>query len=141
MYFKFWQYETDNVFKKEFSSQRISDLLLSITEDERINFYLNWAENVRTIEYLALDCTSISSYSQLIGDVNWGYNRDGEKLPQVNLCLLTGEISRIPVFPMLYDGSIKDVSTLTSMLAMSSRLPLNKLSIVTDKGFSSNQKY
>jgi hypothetical protein len=52
----------------------------------------------------------------LIGDVAWGYNRDGEKLPQVNLCMPLGEQSRLPVFQTLYNGSIKDVNTLKSTL-------------------------
>jgi transposase len=50
----------------------------------------------------------VLSYSKLIHDVEFGYNRDKEQLPQVNLCLLLGESSRLPVFQMEYSGSLKD---------------------------------
>jgi transposase len=88
---------------------------------------------------LALDITSISSYSQLISEVEWGYNRDKEKLPQINLCLLVGEKTRLPVFQTVYSGSIGDVSTLktTLRLAASESIALDKISLVMDKGFYS----
>lgn len=74
------------------------------------------------MEYLALDITSESSYSELIEDVEWGYNRDHEQLPQVNLCMMVGETSRLPIHQTVYAGSHKDVRTLvTSCPAL--RLP------------------
>jgi transposase len=137
MYCEFWQDETFSLSTKTLTSHRISDLLISITEEERMDFYSNWAETIAATEYFALDCSSISSYSELIDEVNWGYNKDNEKLPQVNLCMLAGEQSRTPVFPLLYDGSIKDVSILPSMLSIASHISLDNLSIVTDRGFYS----
>ena len=86
---------------------------------------------------MALDITSISSYSELIGDVEWGCNRDKEKLPQVNVCTLFGEKSQLPVFQTTCSGSLKDVSTLKSTLQLASGLKLNNMSIVMDKGFCS----
>ena len=72
-------------------SQRISELMSSVTLEERQKFFEKWGVYRSEQEYLALDITSISSYSQFIGDVEWGYNRDGENLPQINLCMLFGE--------------------------------------------------
>ncbi len=69
------------------------------------------------MEYLALDITSESSYSELIEDVEWGYNRDHEQLPQVNLCMMVGETSRLPVHQTVYAGSHKDVRTLVTSLS------------------------
>jgi transposase len=46
----------------------------------------------------------------------WGHNRDNEKLPQINICMLFGEKSRLPVYQTLYSGSLSDVSTLKSTL-------------------------
>ena len=42
-------------------------------------------------EYLAYDITSVSSYSELNDMTRYGYNRDGESLPQVNIAMLFGE--------------------------------------------------
>ncbi|GHV42161.1 hypothetical protein FACS1894187_24250 [Synergistales bacterium] len=115
----------------------ISRLLQSITNYEQEQFFAQWSTFRKEQEYLALDITSISSYSELISDVEWGYNRDGEDLPQVNLCLLLGETSRLPVFQTIYSGSIKDVSTLKSTLSMALNIGWDCLTLVMDKGFSS----
>jgi transposase len=136
MYCEDWLFETD-AFPASLSSSNISKLLQSITRQEQEIFFKKWAAFRSEQEFLALDITSISSYSQLIEEVEWGYNRDGESLPQVNLCLLLGENSRLPVFQTIYNGSIKDVSTLKSTLSLASSIGYEKLTLVMDKGFSS----
>jgi transposase len=75
----------------------------------------------------------------LIGDVAWGYNRDGEKLPQINVCMLVGEKSKLPIFSIVYNGAIKDVSTLKTTLEVASGLDLKNIFVITDKGFSSKK--
>lgn len=45
------------------SSQRISELLTAMTENQRDEFYSSWIEQAQENEYIALDITSISSYS------------------------------------------------------------------------------
>ncbi|MCX6056083.1 MAG: transposase, partial [Chloroflexi bacterium] len=120
------------------SSQRISELLMAMTSEERELFYQSWCTLRSEQEYLALDITSVSSYSQLIDEVEWGYNRDHEQLPQINLCLLMGEISKLPIYQTLYSGSLKDVSTLKTTLAKMDAVTNGKpLVIVMDKGFFS----
>ncbi|MDO8685295.1 MAG: IS1634 family transposase [Clostridiales bacterium] len=137
MYLEDWLQKTESFPVGSMSSQRISELLLSISNDERMAFYREWGAYRCEHEYLALDITSVSSYSNLIEDVEWGYNRDGEDLPQVNLCMLLGEKSGLPVYQTIYSGSLKDVSTLKATLAQASGVSLNKLLLVMDKGFCS----
>ncbi len=139
MYLEDWLENTESFQAGSMSSQRISELLLSINHDRRIEFYSEWGACRSEQEYLALDITSISSYSKLIEDVEWGYNRDGENLPQVNLCMLLGEKSGLPVYQTTYSGSLKDVSTLNATLAQISGVSLNKLLLVMDKGFCSTK--
>jgi transposase len=68
----------------------------------------------------------------------WGYNRDHEDLPQVNVCLYFGEGSGLPVYLSLFPGSVHDVSTLKQVTgefaAISDNAPVMN---VTDKGFYS----
>jgi len=135
LYCEDWISKTECIPSQSMASQRISELFQSISVDERMAFYENWAKFRCEQEYLALDITSISSYSELISDIEWGYNRDKEKLPQINLCLLMGEKTRLPVFQATYSGSISDVSTLKTTLSLASNIPLAKTTIVTDKGF------
>ena len=114
-------------------------LLQELTHEKQEEFYRCWCDYRSEKEYLALDITSISSYSQNIDTVEWGYNRDHEKLPQVNLCMIVGETSRLPVFQMLYNGSIKDVSTLKTTLREAFSIGRKKLALVMDKGFYSKE--
>jgi len=102
-----------------------------------MQFYKKWAQLRSEKEYLALDISSVSSWSELINYVEYGYNRDHEELPQVNLAMLFGEESRLPVFSRIYPGSVKDVSALTGMLAFFEQLQLRQMHFVMDKGFYS----
>ena len=119
------------------SSQQISRLLKKLDEDSRMRFYREWAKLRQEKEYLALDISSISSWSELINYVEYGYNRDREELPQVNLAMLFGESSRLPVFARIYPGSIKDVNTLVGMVSFMEQLRLKQMHFVMDKGFYS----
>ena len=95
-------------------------------------------QNVQKTDYIALDITSISSYSELIESCEWGYNRDKEKLPQINLCLLFAEGCKYPIFFKDYAGSLNDVSTLKSTITEIKELINNaSLCIVMYKGFLS----
>jgi hypothetical protein len=139
LYLEDWLTKTEHLPVGTMSSQRVSELLSSMQDKDRSLFYQTWAAYRSEQEYLALDITSISSYSNLIDDVAWGYNRDGEDLPQVNLCLLLGEKSRLPVYQTVYHGSLKDVSTLKTTLAQACGLSLEHLLLVMDKGFCSTR--
>lgn len=137
LYLEDWLSSTEGLPVGSMASQRVSEMLTRLQEHERRSFYQKWATYRSEQEYLALDITSVSSYSSLIDAVEWGYNRDGEDLPQVNLCLLLGEKSRLPVYQTLYSGSLKDVSTLKATLGQACGITLDHLLLVMDKGFCS----
>jgi transposase len=69
-----------------------------------------------------------------------GHNRDNENLEQINLCMLFGQKSRLPVYQTIYSGSLNDVvtleTTLNEFLAISKA---KSLQIVMDKGFFSRK--
>jgi transposase len=140
MYCNHWVEDSSTLPVGDMSSQRISELLHAINADERARFFKAWGQYRREREYLALDITSVSSWSHLIDDVEWGYNRDGEDLPQINVCLLMGEKSRLPVFQTVYSGSLKDVSTLETTIQEAVCYTKGKnLLLVMDKGFYSRK--
>ncbi|MDR1903781.1 MAG: hypothetical protein LBQ88_16050, partial [Treponema sp.] len=80
MYCRDWS-EKSECFPADLSSIDIRLLLQSLTHQEQEAFFGAWGAYRSEREYLALDITSISSYSELIGMAEWGYNRDGENLP------------------------------------------------------------
>jgi transposase len=135
-----WIEETESYQVGNLSSQRISELLAEISPDEREHFYQAWCRRRLEDEYLALDITSVSSYSELVEDVEWGYNRDGENLPQVNICLLMGEKSKLPIYQTVYAGSLRDVSTLEATIKKFDKFTDGKpVLTVMDKGFYSKR--
>lgn len=125
--------------KKNLSSQRISQLLSTMTDTDRVAFFKKWCDYRVEKEYLAFDITSISSYSELIDFVEYGYNRDKEDLPQINLAMLFGQTSQLPFFYNYYPGSIRDVSTLPNMIDFTKELGINNVKYVMDKGFYSEK--
>lgn len=119
------------------ASQRVSELLVRITPALQQNFFSRWIDVNRQKDVYAMDITSVSSYSELIDFVRWGYNRDGEKLPQINLLMLTGVTSHMPLYYRIIPGSIKDVNTLEDSIANISVLDSPTCHFVMDKGFYS----
>ena len=123
--------------KTPLESQRISELLSELNQDAQMVFFKAWMKKRSELEYFALDITSVSSYSEQNEYVRHGYNRDNEKLPQVNLCLLMGEKSGIPVYFEALPGSIKDVSALKNVQSLMSWTGAKQLHFVMDRGFYS----
>ena len=122
------------------SSQRISELLGKIGEDEdrRYQFLKTWAKKYKKNSFIIFDITSFSSYSKKLELVEYGYNRDKEKLPQINFGVIYGEPYSLPLFYDRYPGSIPDVKTLQNMVEYLDRLKLSKTLFVLDKGFFSS---
>ena len=138
MYCSDWLENVESYSVGSLTSQRISELLIALTPEQREKFFQLWYARNEEDEYLALDITSESSYSDLIEDVEWGYNRERKSLPQINLCMLMGESSRLPLYQSVYSGSIKDVRTLeTTLTRLEATTGKRSFTIVMDKGFFS----
>jgi len=135
-----WSESTETIDGITLTSQRISELLqeLGKSDRERQAFFKSWARHRAEQEYLAFDITSVSSYSKLIEFLEYGYNRDGEDLPQINLAMLFGETSHLPIFYSTSQGSIRDISTLSNMILQAEYLEMKKIRFVMDKGFYSD---
>lgn len=119
------------------TSQRISEILPSINTDKKQTFLNKWMKKTAENDYLCYDITSVSSYSQINEYIKYGYNRDNEKLPQLNLSVLFGQNQELPVYYDRYPGNITDVQTLHNLLKTFKALDIKTLSYVLDKGFYS----
>jgi transposase len=89
------------------------------------------------VQTIVFDITSLSSYSNLLNEVEWGYNRDHDHLPQVNLGIVYAEHEQLPLYYQVYPGSIRDVSTLPNMVRYLEALALSPTLFVMDRGFYS----
>lgn len=124
---------------KPLTSQRISEILRAITIDSKQTFLKRWMNKVLENDHLCYDITSISSYSKLNEYIKFGYNRDREKLPQLNLAMLFGQKSCLPVYFQRMPGNITDVATLHNLVKTFKSLGFRSLNYVMDKGFYSKK--
>jgi hypothetical protein len=121
------------------SSQQSSDLFAGITENQCMHFFRLQGKRRLESEYCAFDTTSISSYSEMLRQVRYGKNKDGDSLPQINLALLYGEESRLPFYYRKLSGNISDVSTVKRLLNDMEFLDCKKIKFVMDRGFYKEQ--
>ncbi|MCR3921398.1 MAG: IS1634 family transposase [Firmicutes bacterium] len=126
-------------YDKDIPSQRSSELFASISEDERYQFFCLQGRRRTEKEYLAYDTTSISSYSKGLKQVRYGYNKEGDYLPQINLALLFGEESNLPFYYRKLPGNISDVKTIKNLIADMDFLEYKKIKLVMDRGFYSEE--
>ncbi|MEO0294289.1 MAG: IS1634 family transposase [candidate division WOR-3 bacterium] len=137
--FKLWAEDSYLEDCNSLSSQQISNLLEKIgsMEEERERFFWKWIKMQGEIKAIIFDITSISSYSKFIESLEWGYNRDGENLPQINFGIIVGGDSELPLSYRIYPGSIPDVSTLKNILNHLKSFGLKEYLFVLDRGFYS----
>lgn len=120
------------------SSQSLSRMLSRIG-DSTCNLELSrrLIQQVSTSSTLIYDITSISSYSQKINLLEYGYNRDGLDLPQINMSLIVDKDLSIPVMYDFYPGSIADVSTLKNTVKKINSQGIRNYTLIMDRGFFS----
>ena len=99
------------------SSEAVSTLLSSITEDEMSAFSKLWLGRNMGRKSILFDITSVSSYSSIPG-VERGHNRDRENLEQMNLALLSTYDTKVPLTARRLNGSLSDVTVLRGMVEM-----------------------
>lgn len=120
------------------SSQSLSRMLSRIGESTaNLEFSSRLIHQISTCSTLIYDITSLSSYSQSISLLEYGYNRDGVDLPQINLSLIIDKDLGIPVMYDLYPGSIADVSTLKNTVKKIDAQNIKNYALIMDRGFFS----
>jgi len=129
----------DDVGIKGLSSSSVSRLCAELGENDcaRNRFFEMWIKACDTPTSLIHDTTSISTYSQLLEDAEWGYNRDGDRLPQINIALVVSRETRLPLWFRPIPGSIPDVSTLKLTCQTLEALGLTEFTCSLDRGYFS----
>lgn len=134
-------------FQKPLNSTQVNRLFTMISENNIESFFslldeefTNNLNDAYEPTYLALDSTSISTYSKKISAADFGHNKDGDDTPQVNVLFLTEQKSGLPLYYRTYDGAVPDISTLRNVIASRARLKLNNdVVFVSDKGYMSSK--
>ena len=117
------------------ASQRSSELLASIGEAERDALCDSLARRHGEGDRLFYDTTSISSYSEALAQVRRGRNKDRVPLPQMNLAMLVGHGSGMPLYYRRVAGNVADVSTVKTLIRDMEPSFAGKVRLVMDRGF------
>lgn len=137
--FSHWQKLHIHPYGQDIPSQRVSELFQSIDEEERMSFFKRQGKRRIEQEYWAFDTTSISSYSDALNQVKRGRNKEDDRLPQLNLALLFGEQSGLPFYYRKLPGNISDVKTVKQLVKEFDILGYQKIKVVLDRGFYSQE--
>jgi transposase len=124
---------------KSLTSQRCSKLFESLNFQKSHNFFTRWVNTALTGGSVCYDVTSVSSYSKTITDVEYGYNRDGEDLPQFNIGMFCDETNKLPLYYNCYNGSLTDKTNLSHVLANAKSVGIKNVKLVLDGGFISEE--
>ena len=128
--------EIIGIGEMDFSSQRMSEITQMLGEAG------NCMEDLFTLrakrfagDRFLYDLTSQSTYSDLGGFGEWGKNRDGEALRQINIGLATSSKGD-PIAFEIFPGSVSDITTLERFAgSMNKKVP--GCTLVMDRGFES----
>lgn len=127
----------DNGIDESLSSSTTSRLLSNTKTSDIDIFFQEWIKACGKPYALVHDTTSISTYAKNLELAEWGYNRDEENLPQVNLAIVVAKETRLPLWCRVIPGSIPDVSTLKLTSTILKSLGLNSFSFSLDRGYYS----
>lgn len=134
-----WSRDQILPIQKNMTEDDIARTLSDITASKILTFMISWMKKFPRNERLSLDITSISSYSRQISDITWGYNRDHEKLPQINLLMIVSQESRSPVWIEQLPGAISDNTTLKDVFQVLKQADDTQRCFVFDRGFASTE--
>jgi transposase len=118
------------------SLSRLCDRV-GISGDNCNVFFREWIRRRKNPSALIHDTTSISGYAERFHLLEWGYNRDGEALPQVNFALVVSKEDKLPLYYRLVYGSIPDVATLAETSHNLMEFGLKHFSFALDRGYFS----
>lgn len=140
--FKYWYentYLTTLAPIENPSSQMLSRFLEQLGEEQfkQATFFKDWCSQVNPKSTLAYDLTSLSSSSELIDMLEYGYSRDKDYLPQINLGLVASLDCSLPLYYKMFPGSINDVTTLLNLIEEVKSFGVKRTRLVLDRGFYS----
>ena len=135
MYMEDWFDETKVDFAERMDDVDACRLFASISDEDRKRFFIQWHKEQGENEYLVYDVTSISTHSNKIDMAEWGYNRDGDNMAQVNFGMFYGVTKQMPICYNLYNGSIPDKTCMEYMMFNANDIGINEARFVMDRGF------
>ena len=135
-----WQISHQLPYREGLSEDTCYLLMKQLGNDVSISqkYFYNRASHASSKASVAVDTTTISSYSENLNDVRFGYNKDGNGLATVKLLTLFSIEDHQPIAFMRQPGNIPDVISVLNALKQLSVLGMDKPLVVLDGGFFSD---
>ena len=136
-----WQITHRIPYSEGLSEDMCYLLMKQLGQDISISqsYFRNRASHAPSKASVAVDTTTISSYSENLNDVRFGYNKDGNGLAAVKLLTLFSLKDHQPIAFTRQPGNIPDVISVLNALKQLSVLGMSKPLVVLDGGFFSDE--
>ncbi len=120
-----------------YSDTKVSDFLVSATDDQRIGLVNEWneARDHREKIYISYDSTNKNCQAGDIEFVEYGHSKDDKGLPVFNYSIAYDTANKEPLFYEQYPGSIVDISQLQFMLEKAKGYGYKKVGFILDRGY------
>lgn len=133
-----WCKKNYHYLDKSLCSQRASEYFVQIQEYAE-QWQKDWLYYVNEKEGVAIDSTSISSYSGNIAFLEWGHSKENNDLAQINFMMAFGKESKLPLCYQIIPGSITDKVSFNKAKEHFENLGLVINRYTFDKGFYSKE--
>lgn len=134
-----WQILHETPYCGELTKSILHNLFVDIGNDAslRQGYFKARANRCDPKSALALDSTTVSSYSNNLHQARQGFNKDGDGLDTVKLVTLYDLEKSQPIAYAKQPGNLADVASIQYALKQLDFLGISKVQIVTDKGYYS----
>lgn len=139
--FSRWATNHSHPYGKDIPVQRISEMFNRINSntDGRHKFFVAHKKRLTEKGHLAYDTTNISSFSELNKQVKFGLKEVEGPLPKLNLFMVFGQQSMMPVYYRHLPGNIANIMTVRNLLKDLDILQFKNIKLVFDRGFFSEE--
>lgn len=118
------------------SSASLSEFLYRIGKSDIIDkFTEKLVNSLKIKDTVYFDLTSFSSQSKNIKYLEYGYSRDDDDLPQVNVSLAASKEEGIPINYAMHPGSVVDLTTLENAMNKYEAMGIKEILFILDRGF------
>lgn len=124
-------------YEETITPQLCSQLFQAVTEDIKEKFFTLQESRRKEQEYLSFDLSSVSSFVETFKQIKYREINDHDPLANINLTLLYGEESKMPVCYRRLPNYISEVSMLKKMVKDVSSLIDGKIKFILDRDFYS----
>lgn len=134
-----WQLTHSCPYPEEISKSVYHNLFEYIGTHRRCEelYFKSRSARCGQFEALALDSTTISSYSENIHSSRQGFNKASDGLNTVKLTTIYALNAKQPIAFLKQPGNIADVTAIARSLSELGWLDMNSIQVVTDKGYYS----